>query len=352
MKLPLFILLALVVAIGAYFAWNFKTTGRLTSPSSQSAASRPKPLDQYTFENLSKTKFNPSPITFGAVLEDNQNFTSQVFFFEVGERKVSGLANFPKTPGTYPVIIQLRGFIPPETYQTGAGTSRSGQAFAKNGFITLAPDFLGFGASSDGAENSIEDRLLTYVTVLTLLESIPSLNSALLAQRSPALPDEVGLTVNGQPQADASRIGLWGHSNGGQIALTVLEITAKPYPTVLWAPVSKPFPYSILYYTDDFDDRGKALRKVLAEFEKDYDVEKYSLTNFYEKINAPLQLHQGTQDEAVPQKWSDNLAAQLKALAKEVTYFTYPGDDHNFARGSWNTVVARNIVFYNQKLGK
>ena len=124
-----------------------------------------------------------------------------------------------------------------------------------------------------------------------------------------------------------------------------------PYPTVLWAPVSKPFPYSILYYTDDYEDRGKALRKAIADFEKDYDIELYSLTNYLDKINAPIELHQGTTDESVPQKWSDTLAAQLKEKGKEIEYFIYPGADHNLL-GGWNPAAARSLDFYEKYLAK
>jgi len=113
--------------------------------------------------------------------------------------------------------------------------------------------------------------------------------------------------------------------------------------------VSKPFPYSILYYTDDFDDHGKALRKVVAKFEQDYDVEKYSLTNYLKKINAPIQLHQGSDDDAVPQKWSYQFVEEMKKNKKKIEYFIYPGADHNLV-GSWQQAVDKSIVFYKDKI--
>jgi len=109
---------------------------------------------------------------------------------------------------------------------------------------------------------------------------------------------------------------------------------------VLWAPVSKPFPYSILYYTDEAEDRGKALRKKLADFEKDYDVELYSLTNYLDRIKAPIQIHQGTLDEAVPRRWTDELVKRI-----EVDYRVYPGADHNLV-GGWSQAVQRSIDFW------
>ena len=228
----------------------------------------------------------------------------------------------------------MRGFVLKETYSTGIGTKRAGEVFAQNGFITIAPDFLGYGKSDNPSGNSIEERSQTYITALTLLSSLDNLNSGLDASYS------------GKIKADVSKVGIWGHSNGGQIALSVLEITGKNYPTVLWAPVSKPFPYSILYFTDEFDDHGKALRKVVANFENDYDIELYSPSNFYSWINAPIQIHQGTADDAVPLKWSDQLVKDLDKLKKDVTYFTYPGADHNLLPDGWGVAVQRSLDFY------
>jgi len=307
---------------------------------------REKPLLKYTFENLKKTKFKLSPIVLGATLDEKENYISQLFFYSIRdvingenrEKKVSGLINVPKLSGIYPVIVMLRGFVPKETYTTGIGTKRAGEVFAQNGFITIAPDFLGYGKSDNPEGNSIEERFQTYTASLTLLSSLVNLNTGLSASYS------------GKIKADVAKVGIWGHSNGGQIALSVLEITGKDYPTVLWAPVSKPFPYSILYFTDEFDDHGKALRKVVANFETDYDIELYSPSNSYSWINAPIQLHQGESDDAVPQKWSDKFIADLKKLEKDVTYFTYPDADHNLLPDGWSKAVQKSLDFYREKL--
>lgn len=326
-----------------------------------------KPLEKYAFKNLQKTIFEESDITLGKVVKQTESFTSQIFYFKSFGKKVSGLINIPKQTGKYPVIVMFRGFVPKEQYQTGVGTQRGGEVFASNGFITLAPDFLGYGESDSPSKDSIEERFQTYTTALTLLASIGNLNKALanqchaefisaspkkeiLNQSMKQVQDMVQDDKLCNVRVDAEKVGIWGHSNGGHIALSVLAISGKNYPTVLWAPVSKPFPYSILYFTDDFDDHGKALRKVLANFEKDYDAEKYSTSNFYNFIQAPLQMHQGENDDAVPKRWSDELVETLKKLDKDVTYFVYPNSDHNLAPDGWNLAVQRSISFYRLNL--
>lgn len=330
--------LLLVVLTLVFVFWYFraKSDYKLEKPTSEAKETKKeRPLLKYAIEALSNTQFKPSEITLGEVLAEEGEFTSYKFYFWVDGKKVSGLANIPKSSGNFPVVVMFRGYVERDGYQTGVGTQRAGEVFANSGFATLAPDFLGYGESDMPSDNPIEERFQTYISALTLMESVGGLNETLKKNNIDA-------------RVDPLKVGIWGHSNGGQIALTVLEITGKDYPTVLWAPVSKPFPYSVLYYTDEFDDRGKKLRRVIADFEKDYDIELYNLTNYFAEINAPIQIHQGTADDAVPQKWSDQLVDEIMKLEKDVEYFTYPQADHNLLPG-WNQAVSRAIEFYRDK---
>ncbi len=299
----------------------------------------PKPLEKYSFENLKNRSYPGSLIEFGQVLNNQPNFTSQMFYFTSDGKKVSGLITYPKNAKNASIIVLIRGFVDQAIYETGIGSKHVGEELAKNDFVTLSPDFLGYGESASPSAQPIEERFETYTTVLNLLSSVKFLNQSLTFKNLP-------ISVN------PNKVGIWGHSNGGHIALSVLEISGSPYPTVLWAPVSKPFPYSILYYTDEYEDLGKKLRKVVADFEKDYDVVKYSLTSYFDWINAPIIIQQGDADEAVPQKWSDELYKTLKNLKKDVSYFTYPGEDHNFSQGHWSAMVTKDIGFYQKYFGK
>jgi dipeptidyl aminopeptidase/acylaminoacyl peptidase len=225
-----------------------------------------------------------------------------------------------------PVIVMLRGYVDQEIYETGIGTRYAADVFARNGFVTLAPDFLGYGESDMPKEDFFWERFSKPVQVLNLLASLGTL-----------------------AQVDVERVGVWGHSNGGQVAISVLEISGENYPTVLWAPVSKSFPYSILYYTDEFDDEGERLRFEIAKMENLYDVRDYSIVEYFDLLKAPIQLHQGTADDAVPLEWSNELAEKLRGLDVDLSYFVYPEAGHNM-EGSWDVVVERDVEFYRNSL--
>ncbi len=329
MRWILIVAFILGIAAGGFLYVQRRSDGQTLSPLGKRIE---KPLENYTIEQLSRREFVGSRIVFDDAVATTSWYTVYLFHFVSDGKKVTGLAHVPRDASETnkkPVIVQLRGYVDKETYTPGEGTRRSAEVFARNGFISLASDSLGYGGSDMPSSDVFEERFQTYTTTLNLLASIPTL-----------------------PMADADRVGLWGHSNGGQIALTVLEILGergRRYPTTLWAPVTKPFPYAILYYTDEAEDHGKALRKRLAEFEREYDVERYSLPNYVDRIRAPLQLHQGGLDESVPKAWSDEFVARLKEKLKDITYFTYPNADHNMLP-SWSTVVSRDIEFFRRAL--
>ncbi|MCX6704190.1 MAG: prolyl oligopeptidase family serine peptidase [Candidatus Woesebacteria bacterium] len=344
----IYLLFAIVFVLIGWFA---NTAYHLPKNSNPIAQIKPTPLLKYTIENLAEVyrqevgPLDGRMIEIGKVLKDDPKFTSYEFTmkfspdFSENLKNTSGMINIPKGTGTFPVIVMFRGYVDQKQYLIGEGTAPSAKIFAENGFITVAPDFLGYGDSDTEAGNIFESRFQTYVTSATLLKTIA------------ALEDSPLKAVSNNVKIDTKNIFIWGHSNGGQIALTTLEITGVNYPTVLWAPVSKPFPFSILAYLDEASDSGKLIIDKLAEFNETYDASKFSLTGYFDKIKAPILLNQGTADTSVPYWWSDSLVKTLKAIGVDITYIKYPGANHNLVP-FWNQTVENSINYFKSHLTK
>lgn len=333
-KVALLLLLITLIFSGLFLVTKNKQKNTLPNV----YLKKEKPFEKYTIDNLAKTQIEHGNFSVSTPLTDMKNYTSQLFTLRfkpdfTDYKNTTGQLNLPTSNGTFPLVIMLRGYVNQSVYKTGDGTKNASAFFANNGFITVSPDFLGYGGSDPESRNIFETRFQTYVTVLALVKTL----------------DDPSFFEATQNKWDGKNIFIWAHSNGGQIALTVLEILGKNFPTTLWAPVTKPFPYSVLYYTDEADDGGKLIRRELAKFEDNYDTDQYSLTKFLDRINTTIQISQGTSDDAVPVTWSLNFIKMVKALKKDVKYNEFPGNDHNM-RPDWNSVISKDLDFFQKHL--
>lgn len=305
------------------------------------------PLTKYSIANLTQYPYQASGISIQKIINDFPDYTSYQFTYTTLQKTMSGQLNIPKRKnsiGQFPAIILIRGFVPLEIYQTGVGTRSAAEVFAKHGYVTLAPDFFGYGQSASESADLWEARFQKPISVIELIKTV---------RTNPQLQANVSI--------DPQRIGIWAHSNGGQIALTTLEITQQPIPTTLWNPVTAPFPYSVLYFSDEDPDEGKAQRLTVAKFEKEYDPFDFSLTQHLDLLRGPLQLHQGLADESIHFTWSQKFADKIKTENKKrqvatdsaapinLTFYTYPGTDHNM-RPSWNEAIQHDLDFFAKTL--
>ncbi len=327
------------------------------------------PLLKYRIETMHESSYSASNITVEKMIKDEPTYTSYLFSFETTQKKMTGLLNIPKSKtasaSSFPVLVMVRGYIPPATYQSGAGTKSAAEFFAAHGYVTVAPDFLGFGGSDPESSDIWEARFQKPIQVAELIKTVQM-------QPEISIPADIlksAPTLTAATQLQNTHVGMWAHSNGGQIALTTLEILNQPIPTTLWAPVTAPFPYSVLYFSDEEADEGKASREWINEFDQKYDALEFSLSQHLNLLTGPLQLHQGVADEAIHYIWSDEFVDKIKAentrrkpLAAtasaevaeglkpiEITYYKYPNSNHNM-QPDWSTIIQRDEVFFDKSL--
>lgn len=323
-----------------------------------------RPLLRYSFDQLQPPTAATAIALDQEPLIEEDSYSAYTYTSSPLDRTMTGVVNLPaEVTSSTSAILMLRGWVPATAYAPGTGTKNVAAAFAQAGLITIAPDFFGYGKSDPEPTDEWQARFEKPLVAATLIRT--------LQQEGVRLPD--GRMVK------PARVGIWGHSNGGQIALSTLVILQEPIPTALWAPVTAPFPYSLLYFTDEEPDEGQRSRKWISLFETLYDARQFSFTNYLSRLRGPLQLQQGTNDDAVLKWWSDEFIGKLQAenrrreqlaatMSAQVAttsgtntspiatdsawlepisyeYFVYQGADHNL-RPDWDTAVARDLAFF------
>lgn len=271
--------------------------------------------------------------------EADYSFETKQFKFKTDGRWMSGMINMPNSvlecamnlkndcsAKKVPAIVMVRGFAETAGYYSGSGSWRIADRLASKGYATVSLDFLGFADSDMPSEDILEARFEKVPELMDLLATVKSLNFV-----------------------DSSKIGIWAHSNGGQITLSALETMGGYYPTVLWAPMTNPFPQSVLETIDD-DEAGRIVRAKIEEFGQSYDFRQYAFENYYNWIDSPVLIHQGTADEWCELSWQQEVVSKLKGFGKTAELDVLIGDDHNLSK-NWLEVVQKDVEFYNQRLG-
>ena len=300
-------------------------------------------IPDYSLRNLQTYQYRTSPITIERLAFKNSlQYAYNVVYTSMGLTVSARLSVPAISPQNIKgIIIMLRGHQRPNGYYTGKGTENPARGYLQRGWAVIAPDFLGYGSSSQAPSPSLLHQFYSTINAVELYNSL--LQPIFRYNTSIAAADRVTLP------STFRKIVMWGHSNGGQVAIHFLEVIHKPVTTVLWAPVGLPFPDSAGHY-----GRGA---EWLNSFRRNYAAADFSLLNFLDRIadGTALLLHQGDRDTSVPKSWNDALA---RAITEENTrrdsnrrgrinlrYEVYTGADHNLSP-YWSTVLPRDADFW------
>ncbi len=279
-----------------------------------------------TIESLKNRSYGKGEITIEQDLGIIQNFKSYIISYYSDGLKLYSLLNIPnkeKPAKGFPVIVVNHGHIPQEKYSTIDSYKLVSSYYANNGFLVLKPDYRGHNKSEKGSD-SRTDRLSYAVDVLNLYYLIPTLKDA-----------------------DFDNVFVYGHSMGGGVSLTVLEVANNVKAATLWSAVSEEFPESMLYFRRKRNpEQASVLLSQLKEIFSEDDFKKVAPINYLKYITAPIIIQHGTEDKSVPLEWSDKLAEKLKTENKYYEYYKYQNDDHNFAKGNFYKVLKKDVDFF------
>ncbi len=286
----------------------------------------PHPLAGYTIEGLRERAYPGGAIEITHTITETDSFTKYLIRYPSDDLSITGMMNVPEGEGPFPVVILNHGYIPPSRYWSGADTWRAADHLAASGYLTISPDFRGWGGSDSG-DNFFRTGLV--IDVLNLISSLPSL-----------------------PQADPDRVGMWGHSMEGGVTTKAITIDPRIKAAVLYAPVS----------ADDTDvlrrwgrgGRGggdDSLTRVYREASRDRDfVRLTSPIHHFDFVATAVQIHQGTADTTTPPRWAEAIWDALQSAGKDVEYFSYPGQGHAFQDESWDLFSEQVSDFFERTL--
>jgi dienelactone hydrolase len=309
----------------------------------------PLPLDAnaLAITTLRARRYGGDGIKSTRVVFTNDAYKQVLIEYFSDGLRITGTMNVPRGIGPFPVVILDHGYFKPAEYKTGDGTSRAADAFARHGYLTLAPDYRCYAGSQCGANPLYVGYA---IDVLNLLAQVSSL-----------------------PDADPARVGIWGHSMGGGVTLRVLAITNDIKVAALYGALtgddevqycwlqgcrvaSVPTPESrfrqaiqdaqddaLLYFPTPVasNDPLARLRDIFA---------LSSPSRHLQYITTPLIIHHGESDDTVPIQWSVDLADALTARGKTAMLYTYPGEGHVFAGWGWQLFSTRTLAFFDEFL--
>jgi fermentation-respiration switch protein FrsA (DUF1100 family) len=306
----------------------------------------PTPLNPLTVRYLRQREYPGSEITIEQTLAPGANYNRYIASYESDGLKIYALLTVPKGPKPktgWPVIIFNHGFIPPAQYRTTERYVAYVDALARGGYIVFKSDYRGHGNSEGDATGGYGSPAYT-IDVLNAITSMERFSDA-----------------------DPNRIGMWGHSMGGQVTLRAMVTTKSIKAGVIWSGVVGSYPNLINNWHRrstgtpaapdtaggfPFPGSGRRWRQDLIEQygtpeENPEFWASLSPNSYVSDLSGPLQLHHDIADGEVPVQFSQELYDEVKQTGKSVEFYTYPGNDHNLAQ-SFTRAMQRTIAFFDK----
>jgi len=300
-------------------------TATPTAPSTSTPTATPTPTDTpvpsptptlhpFTIAALRQGTYPGSDITVVGEFERGSNYRRYDVTYLSEGLTIYGLLTIPDgapPAGGWPGIVFLHGYIPPDEYHTGVRYKAYVDRIARADYVVLMPDLRGHDRSEGAPISGNNDRGYT----------VDALNAVAALQ--------------GHPQVDADRIGMWGHSMGGGLALRAMVVSDQIKAGVIWAGVVAPYPAPLERWP----------RPIVGAVDTPAFWAAISPNSYLADLSGPLQLHHGTADDSVPIAWSEGLVAELQAAGQPYEYWTYEGDDHNLA-ANIPLAMERSVAFF------
>ncbi len=283
-----------------------------------------------------------SEMVIGQTLSSGSGYSRYVVSYQSDGLKLFALLTIPagnRPPGGWPVILLNHGYIPPSEYSTDASYARIVDPLASAGYIVFKPDYRGHDRSPGDPEQP-------YVSPDYITDSLNALAS-----------------IRMYKDANPHKIGVWGHSMGGNVTLHELVITHDLKAAVIMSGVVGSYSAIIDWWaarvatgvltTQNDLQTDQVLLQMISLHGTPQSNPVYwdaiDPTFFLSGVDMPVHIQVGTADGVVPPSFAQDLTSQLQGAGKTVTYRSYPGADHNLSPDT-PAAMAEAVAFFDHYL--
>lgn len=301
------------------------------APSSSTASAEPaETFDPVSLPALMQTEITGTDLVVGEAIGSTAKYTRHPVTYKANEFTISGIMNIPKGEGPFPTLVLGHGYIDPAIYTSGRGLKREQDYLANQGYIVLHTDYRNHAGSDDDPNNAINLRLGYTIDVIAAARA---------------------LRDSGLPQVDPKKIGYLGRSMGGGIGYNVATVAPNEFDAIiLYAPVSAK-------YEENYNRWGRGNPEIETPIVAKYGSPEVSpefwagisAENYFDRIDDPIMIHHGSNDETCQLAWSERATNQMKALNKDVTLHVYEGEQHAFGP-QWELSMQRSVDFFKNNL--
>lgn len=329
-----FVTAVIVLAIVVSLNWKNRKAEKLIDPQIEVKEAMDEELDDMAIKKLREREYPGSEIEIEEELAAGSNYRRYIASYYSEGNKIFGLLTIPEEEkeGGWPIIAFIHGYIAPNVYRTTSRYVEYQDGLAREGFVTYKIDLRGHGSSEGEAVNGhfSEAYVVDSLNAIASLKKLEGINK--------------------------DKIGIWGHSNGGEIGLRSMVVSKEIGAGVFWAGVVGSFKGMLEEYNDKIPflklpkNRSELVEEKGLPSENPEYWSKVDPYFFLDDLEGAIQLHHATDDRSVPIESSLELEAVLRDKGKEVELYQYFEGGHNLVSPAFGEAMRRSVEFFKTHL--
>lgn len=273
--------------------------------------------------------------------QDKSNYISYLTSYSSEDLKINGLLTIPKgdSPvGGWPAVVFVHGYIPPTLYKTTEKYLEYVDYLAKSGLVVFKIDLRGHGESEGepGGAYYSSDYVVDVLNAYSALQKSGFVN--------------------------ANRIGLWGHSMGGNVVFRAAAAKKDIPKVIIWAGAVYSYTDMAKYGIQDNSyrpmgmtaarqKRRQELFDTYGEFGESNDFWKKVVgLNYLEGVKTKFAVHHAVDDNVVNIGYSRDLVEELRKKSVDVELFEYKNGGHNIGGTSFTSAIKQSAEFFKNEI--